>query len=34
MSAMPQLTDALVRVGRMELLVATATEEGSSILDL
>ena len=32
--AMPQLTDALVSVGRMELRVATATEEGSSMLDL
>ena len=34
MRAMPQFTDALVRVGRMELRVATATEEGSSMLDL
>ena len=34
MRAMPQLTDALVSVGRMELRVATATEEGSSMLDL
>src|SRR5258708_32839540 len=34
MSAMPQLTDALVRVGRMESRVATATEDGTSILDL
>ena len=33
-SAIPQLTDAEVNVGRMVSTVATATEEGSSIVDL